>query len=101
MKTTIDTGEFRRALNNSSVPDGVVLSSGTFDYDSRSDGPLLASINAKGELHSSNITVNNQNAQLNIRDFGARYSLAKGDVTVTGHPCSSSGRHSCGRCLDA
>ena len=83
-ETTIDTGEFRRALKNSSVPYGVVLSSGTFDYESRSDGPLLASINARGELHSSNIKVNNQNAQLNIRDFGASYSLAKGDVTVTG-----------------
>jgi translocation and assembly module TamB len=83
-EATIDAGEFRRALKNSSVPQGIVLSSGTFDYDSRSSAPMMAAINAKGELRSNSITLSNESSQFNIRNFGADYSLSKGDVTVNG-----------------
>ncbi len=81
---SIDGGEFRRALRNASVPEGILLSSGVLDYDSRSDRPLLASVNANGEAHSTRITVTSQNARLQVRDLGARFSLANDNATVTG-----------------
>ena len=81
---TIDGGEFRRALNNPSLPEGIVVSSGVLDYDARSDRPLVASVNAQGEMHSASVTVTSQNAKIKIRDVGARYSLANGNAAVTG-----------------
>lgn len=81
---SIDGREFRRALRNPSVPDGILVSSGVLDYDSRSDRPLLASVNANGEAHSSRITVTNRNARLQMRDLGAHFSLANGNAAITG-----------------
>jgi translocation and assembly module TamB len=81
---TIDGGEFRRALNNPSLPDGIVVSSGVLDFDARADGPLVASVNAQGEVHSTGVTVTSQSAKIKIRDVGARYSLANGNAAVTG-----------------
>ena len=81
---SIDSGEFRRTLRNSSVPDGILLSSGVLDYDSRSDRPLLASLNAHGEAHSTGLSVTSQNARLQIREIGAHFLLANGNAAVTG-----------------
>ena len=81
---TIDGSEFRRALNNPSLPDGIVVSSGVLDYDASSQRPLVASVNAQGEMHSAGVTVTSQNARIKIRDLGARYSLANGNAAVTG-----------------
>ena len=60
------------------------MSSGAFDYDARSQRPLVASVNAQGEVHSAGVTVTSQNAKIKIRDIGARYSLANGNASVTG-----------------
>ncbi len=80
----VDGGEFRRALNSPSLPTGIVQVSGVLDYDSRSNGPLLASINTNGDVRSTALVVSSQNARTQIRDIGARYSLAKGNAAVTG-----------------
>jgi translocation and assembly module TamB len=81
---SIDSGEFRRALKKASFPDGILLSSGILNYDSRSDRPLLAAVNANGEAHSAGLTVTGQNARLQVRDLGAHFSLANGNAAVTG-----------------
>ena len=83
-EATIDGGEFRRALNDPALPDGIVLSSGVLDYDASSRAPLVASVNAQGEIHSPGVTAANQNAKIQIRNLGARYSLANGNAAVTG-----------------
>ncbi len=80
----IDGGEFRRALTNPSLPEGVVQSSGALDYNSQSSLPLLAAVAANGEVRSTVLKIASQNAQIQIRDFGARYSLADGNISVTG-----------------
>jgi translocation and assembly module TamB len=81
---TVDSSEFRRALNNPSLPDGIVVSSGVLDYDAKAEGPLVASVNAQGEVRSAGVTVASQNSKIRIRDIGARYSLAHGNAAVTG-----------------
>ena len=80
----IDGGEFRRALTNPSLPEGVVQSSGALDYNSQSSLPLLAAVAANGEVRSTVMKIASQNAQIQIRDIGARYSLADGNISVTG-----------------
>ena len=81
---TLNSGEFRRALNNPSLPDGIVVSSGALEYDARAEGPLVASVNAQGEMHSARVTVTSQRTKIQIRNLGARYSLANGNAAITG-----------------
>lgn len=83
-EASIDSGEFKRALKNPSLPDGVVHSRGVLDYVGGSNRPLLGTVAAKGDLSSAGMMVTSQSAQLRIRDIGARYVLANGDVAFTG-----------------
>ncbi len=80
----VDSSEFRRALNDPSLPTGIVQVSGVLDYDSRSNGPLLASVNTNGDVRSTALIVSGQNTRIQIRDIGARYSLSNGNADVTG-----------------
>jgi translocation and assembly module TamB len=57
--------------------------SGSLDFDSRSNRPLLATIIANGNVRSSGIVVRNQNTQIQMRDIAARYSVANGNSEVT------------------
>ena len=80
----IDGGEFRRALTNPSMPEGVIQSSGSLDYNSQSSLPLLAAVAANGEVRSTAMKIATQNAQIQIRDIAARYLLTDGNISVTG-----------------
>jgi translocation and assembly module TamB len=71
-EATVDSAEFRRALNNRSLPVGIILSSGVLDYGSQSNRAFLGTVTANGEVHSSGLTVSNQNARVQLRDIGAR-----------------------------
>ena len=83
-EATIDAGEFRRALKNPSLPAGILQSSGVVDYDSRSQSPLLAAVAASGDVRSTGMTVTSQNAQVELQNIGARYSLANGNADIAG-----------------
>ena len=83
-EATIDADEFRRALKNASLPTGILQSSGVLDYDSRLNGPLLATVAARGEVRSAGMTVTGENAQVELRNIGARYSLANGNAEIEG-----------------
>ena len=56
----------------------------SLDYDASSQRTLVTSVNAQGEMHSAGVTVTRQNAKIQIRNLGARYSLANGNAAVTG-----------------
>ena len=83
-EATIDASEFRRALKNGSLPAGILQSSGVLDYDSRLNRPLLATVAAHGEMRSASMTVTGENAQVELRNIGAHYSLANGNVEIEG-----------------
>lgn len=83
-EATIDANEFRRALKNGALPAGILQSSGVLDYDSRSNRPLLATVTGHGEMRSTGLTVTGENAQVELRNIGARYSLASGNAEVEG-----------------
>jgi translocation and assembly module TamB len=83
-EAVLDSGEFRRVFHNSSLPIGVIRSSGVLDYASQLNRPLLATTTVNGDLRSAGLTVTSENAQVQIRDIGAHYSLAEGNAAVTG-----------------
>ena len=82
-EAVLDSGEFRRVFRSPSLPKGLIQSSGVFDYASQPNRPLLATTTVNGDLRSAGLTITSQNAQLQIRDIGAHYSLAKGNAAVT------------------
>ena len=83
-QAVIDSGEFRRALNNSTIPAGLVNASGVIDYKSNPELPLLAAINLQGAMHSAELTVSQGNGSLPIRGLAAEYSLTNGNARVSG-----------------
>ena len=83
-EATIDTNEFRRALKNGSLPTGILQSSGVLEYDNRLKGPFLATVAARGEVRSAGMTLTSESAQLELRNIGARYSLANGNAEIEG-----------------
>lgn len=79
---TIDAGEFRQALKNPSLPAGILQSNGVVDYDTRSNSPFMAAVAAHGDVRSTGLTVTSQNAQVELRDIGAHYSLKNGNADL-------------------
>jgi translocation and assembly module TamB len=78
----IDAGEFRRALKQDSLPEGIIQLSGSLDYASSSDKPLLATVIASGDLRSTGLTIRHENTRLQVRNIGAHYSVSNGNAEV-------------------
>lgn len=83
-EAAINAGEFHRALNNPSLPAGIIQSSGILDYAAQDNASLLATVAASGDLRSASLVVSNQNSRVTIQNLGARYSLANGNASITG-----------------
>jgi translocation and assembly module TamB len=79
----IDGSEFRRVLNNASLPVGIVQSAGTVDYAVQQERPLLSVVTANGDVRSTGLLVGNKTSQINIKNIGARYSLNDGNASIT------------------
>jgi autotransporter translocation and assembly factor TamB len=78
----VDGGEFRRVLKHDSLPEGVVQLSGSLDYASQSDKPLLANVIASGDIRSAGLVIRHENTRLQVRYVGAHYSVSDGDAEV-------------------
>jgi len=81
---TVDAGEFRNAMNNPSLPSGLVNTEGSLDYQSRPNVLMLATVNLRGQIASPLLRVAGPGFRSDIRDIGARYSLEKGNAAITG-----------------
>jgi translocation and assembly module TamB len=79
-QATVDTGQFRQLLRNSSLPRGVVTSSGTIRYASAPNRPFLEAIIVNGALSSRALNV----AQLKgrVTNLAAHYSIANGNLEM-------------------
>jgi translocation and assembly module TamB len=83
-QVTLDAGEFRRVLKNSSLPAGIIGLSGAVDYQDDPNRPFLATTKLKGEVHSRALVASQQGRTLRLSDVAANYSLNQGDARVTG-----------------
>jgi len=81
-KGVIDGGEFRRVLKQASLPAGVLQLSGSLDYASPSDKPLIATVIASGDIRSTGLTIRHENTRLQVREIGAHYSVSNGNAEV-------------------
>ena len=79
---TVDAGQMRKIMKNASLPTGVLHAAGNIQYVSVSDQPLLAMLTVNGDLSSRLLTVHTPSLSTDIRNLGARYSLAKGNAEV-------------------
>jgi translocation and assembly module TamB len=78
----IDAGEFRRITKNPSLPLGVIRMTGSMQYQSQPNRPMLETLTVAGDLRSRVLRVRMPSFQGEISDIGARYTLAKGNLEV-------------------
>jgi translocation and assembly module TamB len=83
---TVDAGQFRKIMKDPSLPTGVLHATGNLQYASMPAGspsiPLLAALVLNGDLSSQALAVNANGMKTEIRNLGARYSVAKGNAEV-------------------
>ncbi len=78
----LDGGQFRRALRNPSVPEGVIRLAGRLRYQSVPNRPMLDSVSLDGTLGSRRLLVTTKTLRTAISDIAARYRLANGNFDV-------------------
>jgi translocation and assembly module TamB len=81
-ESVIDSGELRRIMKNPSLPVGLLRASGSLDYVSRPNIPMLNTLTLNGDLNSRLLAVETPSFRGEVRNIGARYSLEKGNVLV-------------------
>ncbi len=79
----VDAGQFRRILDNPSVPTGLLHATGDIGYQQVASRSALSTLLVKGDLTSSQLSVQTPQLHSQIRDIVAHYSLANGDATLT------------------
>ncbi len=77
-----DGAQFAKLLNNSSIPAGLVRASGSAQYHSVPNQPLLQSLVVQGDLTSQQLVVKTSAAGATISNLAAHYSLANGNATL-------------------
>lgn len=78
----LDAGQFRRVLRNPSLPSGLVRARGTLHYASRPNVPMMDAVDLNGDVSSGVLVVATPSFRGNIRDFGARYTVAGGNADI-------------------
>ena len=81
-EATLDASQFRKILENPSLPVGFVRASGTVDYQEIANRSLLDTVVVKGDLNSRQLDVQTPDLRSQIRDIAAHYTLENGDATL-------------------
>jgi translocation and assembly module TamB len=79
---TLDASQFRKILENPSIPVGFIRASGTVDYQEIPNRSLLDTLAVKGDLNSNQLDVQTPDLRSQIRDIAAHYTLENGDATL-------------------
>lgn len=79
---SLDAGEFRRILKNSTLPQGVISLSGGLKYQSVPNRPMLDVVKLDGDLSSRGLQVTTPSFRGEITGIGAHYSVANGNLEV-------------------
>ena len=80
---TLDASQFKKILENPSLPVGLIRASGTVDYQQIANRSLLDTLVVKGDLNSKQLDVQTPDVRSQIRDIAAHYTLENGDATLT------------------
>lgn len=79
---SLNTGEFARILKNPSLPAGTINAGGTLQYHALPNQPFLAGVKGSGTISSPELAVNSPQFKGNVRNLGANYQLANGNLLV-------------------
>jgi translocation and assembly module TamB len=79
---TLDAGQFRKILNNPSLPVGLINASGEVGYEEIANRSLLDTVVVKGDLNSKQLDVQTPDVRSPIRDIAAHYTLENGDAML-------------------
>src|SRR5277367_3933377 len=79
---TLDGSQFRKILENPSVPVGFIRASGSVQYQEIANRSLLDTVLIKGDLSSQQLDVHTPTVRSQIRNIAAHYLLENGDATL-------------------
>ncbi|MEA2261111.1 MAG: translocation and assembly module TamB, partial [Acidobacteriaceae bacterium] len=79
---TLDGSQFKRILQNPSVPTGLVRASGSINYQQAADRSFLDTVLVRGDLTSNQLEVQTPTLRSQIRNIAAHYTLENGDATL-------------------
>jgi translocation and assembly module TamB len=79
---TLDAAQFRRILQNPSLPVGLIRASGSVAYQEVANRTLLDTVVVHGDLNSKQLEVQTPTVRSQIRDIAAHYLLQNGDATL-------------------
>jgi translocation and assembly module TamB len=77
-----DGAQLAKLLNNSSIPNGLVRASGSAQYESVPNQPLLQALVVNGDLNSRQLLVKTTSVSAAVSDIAAHYTLKNGDATL-------------------
>jgi translocation and assembly module TamB len=78
----LDASQFRKILNNPSLPIGLIRASGSVDYQQVANRSFLDTVLVRGDLSSRQVDLQTPTLRSQIRDIAAHYSLENGDATL-------------------
>lgn len=78
----LDTGDAARIMNDPDLPKGDVRLTGTLNYLSTPDRPLLDTLSLTGTASSDELQVVTQSARTSVRAVRARYALDHGNALI-------------------
>jgi translocation and assembly module TamB len=81
-RAVLDAGEFRQILRNPTIPTGTIDLGGNLQYASRPDTPFLNGVVLRGNLASKQLQVRTPQFSGTIRNVGANYTIANGNLDV-------------------
>jgi translocation and assembly module TamB len=79
---TIDGSQFKKILQNPSVPAGLVRASGSIRYQQAANRSFLDTVLVRGDLTSNQLDVQTPTLRSQIRNIAAHYTLENGDATL-------------------
>jgi translocation and assembly module TamB len=78
----LNTAQFRRILKNPSLPVGDIRLAGNLQYQSRPNQPMLQTALLKGTMSSPLLQLRSGGTRAELRNLGADYRLAQGNLYV-------------------
>ena len=88
----LDAGQFRKILENPSVPVGLIRASGTVDYQEIANRSLLDTVVVKGDLNSKQLDVQTPDGSLADQRYRCPLHARKRGRNARGFPRQSSRR---------
>ncbi len=79
---TLDGSQFKRILQNPSVPAGLLRASGSIHYQQAANRSFLDTVLVRGDLTSNQLEVQTSTLRSQIRDIAAHYTVENGDATL-------------------